>query len=127
LIFFNEKEERFFLLNIFIYRISISIYDIMYERNILLGFMRVHILHHAAHEGIYGVEMIEELATHGYTISPGTLYPILHEMKKNELLTVQNRNVDGKIRKIYSITSKGKQILEQLKKFVKELSEEVIT
>jgi len=99
----------------------------MYERNILLGFMRVHILHHAAHEGIYGVEMIEELATHGYTISPGTLYPILHEMKKNELLTVQNRNVDGKIRKIYSITSKGKQILEQLKKFVKELSEEVIT
>ena len=127
MIFFNEKEESFFSNNIFIYRNTISIYDIMYERNILLGFMRVHILHHAAHEGIYGVEMIEELATHGYTISPGTLYPILHDMKHKELLTVHQKNVDGKIRKIYSITPKGRQILKHLIKFVKELSQEVIT
>jgi DNA-binding PadR family transcriptional regulator len=99
----------------------------MYERKIILGFIRVHILHHAkSDEGIYGVELIKELATHGYKISPGTLYPILHEMEKNSLLEKKSVNVDGKIRKVYTITKKGLQLLENLKNFVSELFTEVI-
>ncbi len=99
----------------------------MYERKILLGFIRVHILHHAkVDNGIYGLEMIEELASHGYSISPGTLYPILHDMQKNKLLKLEEKNVEGKIRKIYTITEKGKKTLEKLKKFIEELSGEVI-
>lgn len=99
----------------------------MYERKILLGFIRVHILHHAkVDNGIYGLEMIEELASHGYSISPGTLYPILHDMQKNDLLESKQENVDGKIRKIYTVTDKGKETLESLKRFIQELSEEVI-
>ncbi len=99
----------------------------MYERKILLGFIRVHILHHAkVDNGIYGLEMIEELASHGYSISPGTLYPILHDMQKNDLLESKQENVDGKIRNIYTVTDKGKETLESLKRFIQELSEEVI-
>ena len=100
----------------------------MYERKILLGFIRVHILHHATVDnGIYGVEMIKELERHGYRISPGTMYPTLHEMKQNKLLNDEKKNVEGKIRKIYRVTEKGKQILDNLKKFIIELSEEVIS
>lgn len=99
----------------------------MYERKILLGFIRVHILHHASeNEGIYGVWMMEELERHGYKISPGTLYPILHEMEKNGVLSVERVNVNGKIRKVYKVTKKGRKTLDGLKKFVAELSEEVI-
>jgi DNA-binding PadR family transcriptional regulator len=99
----------------------------MYERNIILGFIRIHILHHASEKtGIYGFEMIKELVRHGYNISPGTLYPILHKMKKDEMLTTEKKNVEGKIRKIYRTTNRGEQTLKKLKNFVKELSEEVL-
>ncbi len=109
------------------YRRPISGFDIMYERKILLGFIRVHILHHASErDGIYGVWMMEELSRHGYEISPGTLYPILHELERNDLLRRDDINVNGKIRKVYKTTPKGKRTLVSLRKFVSELSEEVI-
>lgn len=99
----------------------------MYKKKILLGFIQVHILHHACEkQGIYGVQMIEELSRHGYKISPGTLYPILHHMKKDEMIEMNKININGKIRKIYKITKKGKQILDELKRFITELYQEVI-
>jgi len=99
----------------------------MYERKILLGFIRVHILHHASEpEGVYGVEMIKELNHHGYSISPGTLYPIFHELRRNKMIKSTTITVDGKQRKIYSITTKGKLTLERLKAFITELSKEVV-
>jgi DNA-binding PadR family transcriptional regulator len=99
----------------------------MYERRILLGFIRLHILHHATVEnGVYGLEMIEELKSHGYSISPGTLYPIFHEMKKYGVIQQKKLVVNGKIRKVYKSTKKGEKTLENLKKFINELSKEVI-
>jgi hypothetical protein len=41
-------------------------------RDAFLGFVRAHVLHHAAKDRIYGLEMIEELGEHGYRMSPGT-------------------------------------------------------
>jgi DNA-binding PadR family transcriptional regulator len=99
----------------------------MYERKVFLGFIRAHILHHAVKDGgIYGVEMMEELKRHGYEISPGTLYPILHEMENDGVLSRENQTVDGKIRKIYRATRKGEETLDKLKVFIRELSEEVL-
>ena len=110
------------------YRNTISVIDIMYERKILLSFIRIHILHHASeNDGIYGVWMMDELKRHGYTISPGTLYPILHEMEESDMLQRKNMNVNGKVRKMYKTTSKGKKTIGKLKGFVSELSEEVIS
>ncbi len=90
-------------------------------RKLFLGFIQIHILHHASEEPIFGAFMIEELKHHGYDISPGTLYPIFHNLEKAELLTVENKNIEGKIRKYYSITEKGKEILIEAKKKAKEL------
>lgn len=101
----------------------------MIERKILLAFIRVHILHHATYDtdGIHGAGMIAELASHGYVISPGTLYPILHHLTENGLLTTQVINVNGKQRKQYHTTQKGKETLHKLIDFIKELSREVTT
>lgn len=99
----------------------------MIERKILLAFIRVHILHHATYDthGIHGSAMINELKNHGYTISPGTLYPILHNMNKDGLIECTTEIVNGKQRKIYTITPKGKQTLKKIITFIKELSQEV--
>jgi DNA-binding PadR family transcriptional regulator len=94
-------------------------------RKLFLGFMSIHILHHAAKEPIYGLWMIEELRHHGYELSPGTLYPILHGMEKDDLLTSSERNVDGKIRKYYRITPQGELVLAEARAKAYELFKEM--
>jgi DNA-binding PadR family transcriptional regulator len=49
-------------------------------RDFFLGFIRIHVLHHAAEAPVYGLWLIEELGHHGYALSPGTLYPILRDL-----------------------------------------------
>jgi DNA-binding PadR family transcriptional regulator len=82
------------------------------ERKFFLGFIRIHILYQASKEDIYGLQMIDELKRHGYHISPGTLYPILHSLKIEGFLKSRTKNVKGKIRKYYSITPKGNKMLQ---------------
>ena len=94
-------------------------------RKFLLGFMQIHILHHAKEEPIYGTWMMEELHRHGYDISPGTLYPLLHSMEKSGLLLMEERNVEGKIRKYYTSTPLGESVLEEARKKAYELFKEI--
>lgn len=91
------------------------------QRKLFLGFIQIHILHHAKKESFFGSWMIEELSEHGYDISAGTLYPILHSMVKDDLLTRTESNVEGKIRKYYHITKKGEEVLIEAKKKAREL------
>ena len=59
----------------------------MEYHDLLSGFVRLHILHHAAEQEIYGQWIMEELARHGYRLSPGTLYPMLQAMEGRGYLT----------------------------------------
>ncbi len=96
-------------------------------RKLFLGFISIHILYHAQKEPFYGSWMIEELGHHGYAMSAGTLYPILHSMQRDGLLQCENRNVDGKIRKYYSITETGSSVLLQAREKAFELFKEIKT
>lgn len=93
--------------------------------NFLLGFIKLHILYHAQKEPIFGQEFKKELKRHGYDISFGTLYPIFHKLEKRGYLKSKQENVNGKIRKYYSITKKGERILKQSKNKAKELFDEL--
>jgi DNA-binding PadR family transcriptional regulator len=95
-------------------------------RDFFLGFIKVHILHHAAEEPIYGLAMIEELQRHGYVISPGTLYPLLHGLQDAGYLTREDRNVEGKVRKYYSITESGVAALTEARAMIRQLVDEVL-
>jgi len=90
------------------------------------GFIRLHILYHAAHEAIYGVEMIEELRRHGYRMGPGTMYPILHQLEASGFLACEESIVAGKRRKNYRITKKGLRLLTDAQSRLKELVAEVV-
>jgi PadR family transcriptional regulator, regulatory protein PadR len=94
-------------------------------RKLFLGFIQIHILYHAQENPFYGVFMIEELKSHGYDISAGTLYPILNNMAAGGLLAKTNRLVGGKIRKYYSITDAGTEVLLEATAKAKELVREI--
>jgi len=70
----------------------------MLDREFFLGFIKIHILYHASKEPIFGVEIAEELARHGYSISPGTLYPVLHRLEKEGYLESNSKVVNGRMR-----------------------------
>jgi len=90
------------------------------------GAVRLHILHHAAEGEIHGAWMADELARHGHRISPGTLYPALHRMEESGLLTSTRRVVDGKMRRLYRATSKGRRELTAARRVLAELVGEVL-
>lgn len=90
------------------------------------GFVRLHILYHADQELICGVEMIAELKRHGYKLSPGTLYPILHHLEHSGYLISAAETIRGKRRKNYRITKKGRTLMNDAKVKLRELFTEVI-
>lgn len=94
-------------------------------RDFFLGFIRLHILYHASQEVIFGLDMIRELAKHGYDLSPGTLYPILHGLEKDGFLRSEKQVVVGKIRKNYYITDEGKVAFAEAVQKVRELVNEI--
>ena len=94
-------------------------------RDVFLAFVRVHVLYHAGKEPIFGLEMIEELRRHGYTLSPGTLYPILHGLEKSGYLRSYREVAAGKLRKYYRATARGRRMLVVLRQKIHELVDEV--
>ncbi len=94
-------------------------------RKFFLGFIQIHILHHGRQEPFYGAWMIEELTEHGYDMSPGTLYPMLRDMTTKGLLEKEERNVEGKIRKYYSTTDLGLDVLKEAREKAYELFHEI--
>lgn len=95
-------------------------------RDLFLGFVKLHILHHAGHEPVYGLWLIEELGRHGYRLSPGSLYPILHALQQDGLLRCESLVVKGKARKYYHLTPKGRTALREGRKKARELMEEIL-
>ena len=95
-------------------------------RDVFVAFVRVHLLHHAVKAPFFGTEMIDELKRHGYALSPGTLYPILHGLEAAGYLRSEQQVVNGKVRRYYRGTSKGAKALDKLKVKVRELTEEVL-
>src|SRR5271155_4347387 len=97
------------------------------EREILLSFWKVHILHHADEEPIHGQWIINELRRHGYEISPGTLYPLLSRLVRHGWLDCKSDRGGGKrARKDYRLTAKGKKVLKLIRENIKELYGEVV-
>jgi DNA-binding PadR family transcriptional regulator len=90
-------------------------------RDIILAFARVYVLHHAAEDRIFGLEMMDELRRHGYDISPGTLYPLLHALEEGGVLTSEQEFIEGKGRRYYRSTKAGNALLVSLREKIREL------
>lgn len=96
-------------------------------REILLGFWKVHILHHAAERPIIGQWVLTELRQHGYDISPGTLYPLLKRLERNGWLRSESAVGEGnRRRRYYHLTKRGAVVLDALRETVIELHDEIV-
>ncbi len=96
------------------------------QREILLAFWKVHILHHAGEMPLHGQWMLTELRRHGYEISPGTLYPLLQRMERIGWLKCKANPRRGRARKDYRLTAQGRKALEVIRTQVTELYDEVV-
>jgi PadR family transcriptional regulator PadR len=95
------------------------------ERDLYSGLIRLHVLHHAVEGPIFGLGMVEELARHGYRISPGTLYPLLHGLEKKGYLRSSERRDGKSLRKVYRATASGRKALHAARNKVRELFREL--
>lgn len=93
----------------------------MTDNDLYGGLIRLHVLHHAAERSIFGLGIIEELRHHGYQISTGTLYPMLHGLEKKGYLSSRSERSGRSARRVYQITTAGQTALGAAKVKVKEL------
>jgi PadR family transcriptional regulator, regulatory protein PadR len=98
----------------------------MVDRNLYTGLIRLHILHHAAEGPIFGQAMIDELGRHGYRLSAGTLYPILHGMERQGYLRSRLALNGGRNRRVYRATAAGRKALVTARLRVQELFGEML-
>jgi DNA-binding PadR family transcriptional regulator len=96
------------------------------DRDLYSGLIRLHVLHHAAAEPIFGLGMMEELGRHGYRISPGSLYPLLHGLERKGYLRSRQQRNGKSLRKVYRATALGRKALEAAKIKVRELFRELM-
>jgi len=96
------------------------------ERDLFRGFIPFHILHHAGKEAVFGQALQTELERHGYRLSFGTLYPILHRLEKTGLLSSARSNVAGRLRIYYRLTPLGSLLLKKARSYIHELAAELL-
>jgi len=95
-------------------------------QELLSGLIRIHVLYHACKEPIFGLGMIEELQRHGYKLSAGTLYPMLHGLERRGLLRSKKIRLGRRARRIYRATAAGRKALEMASEKVKILLGELV-
>ncbi len=95
------------------------------DRQLYAGLIRLHVLHHAAEGPIFGLGIIEELGRHGYRLSGGSLYPMLHAMERKGYLGSMEERQGRWSRRVYRATPLGKKVLSEAKEKVRELFAEL--
>lgn len=96
------------------------------DQDLYGGLIRLHILHHAAERPVFGLWFIEELARHGYRLSPGTLYPLLHGLERKGYLRSTSERSGKSARRVYRATPLGRKVLAAAKGKVSELFGELL-
>lgn len=97
-----------------------------FDADLCGGLIRLHVLHHASDGDLYGNWMIKELRHHGYEISPGTLYPMLHSLERRGYLQSRQEVQAGRVRRVYGITPAGQAALSDARQKVRELFHELL-
>jgi DNA-binding PadR family transcriptional regulator len=96
------------------------------DQDLYGGLIRLHILHHAAERAVFGLWFIGELARHGYKLSPGTLYPLLHGLERKGYLRSTRERSGKSARRLYRATPLGRKVLAAAREKVSELFGELL-
>ena len=97
------------------------------DRDFLRGFVKLYTLWRASKEDVYGVQILNEMAELGFKLSPGTLYPTLAALLQERDVKIYQKVVNGKVRKFYRLTPKGRRELDEVRERLKVLMRRVFS
>ena len=86
------------------------------SRELVKGTSAMLVLSVLAKEDLYGYKIVRELEQRSETVfsmNEGTLYPVLHALEAERFLESYWEEVDGRKRKYYHITKKGRKLLAE--------------
>lgn len=96
-----------------------------FERELLKGVAPVVVLEILARGPMYGYELSEAIDSRSdgiLTLGKGTLYPLLYNLEAKKLIAGKWQSADnGRRRRYYSITSRGKSRLAEQKEQLEQL------
>ncbi len=101
----------------------------MYSKELVKGTLRTIILQLLSEEDrMYGYEMtqrVKERSANKFQLTEGSLYPTLHKMVQEGLLSTEKEMVGGRTRKYYRLTPAGEAAtisrITELKDFIATL------
>lgn len=88
------------------------------NKSLISGSTAMLLLRLLEDKDMYGYEMIETLeqkSNNVFKLKAGTLYPLLHSLEEKNCLTSYENEVNGKLRRYYSITKEGRKYLKSRK------------
>ncbi len=84
-------------------------------RRLESGLFRPYILWICSKSATSGTDLLTVERTHDHVLSPGKLYPVLHQLAEDGLLQEESRIEHGKVHKYYKTTSEGMKSLARLR------------
>ena len=102
---------------------------LMYSKELLKGTLKTIILKLLSEsDSMYGYQItqkVKEITEGKIVLTEGALYPALHKLEADGLLTTEKQTVGNRVRKYYSLTQTGnssaKEKVEELKEFMETL------
>lgn len=98
------------------------------DKSLLSGSTSMLILRLLEGKDMYGYEMIESLrekSQNVFQLKAGTLYPLLHSLENKEYVKSYEKEMNGKVRKYYSLTKEGTKYLNEKKEEWNEYTQAV--
>ena len=101
----------------------------MYSKELLKGTLEVIVLQVLSEKGkMYGYELsqiVKEKTEGKIHLKDGSLYPALHKMTKDGILTFEEVSIGKRVRKYYKLTAKGEvqkeSLLDEMRDFIKTI------
>jgi DNA-binding PadR family transcriptional regulator len=101
----------------------------MYSKELIKGTLKTVLLKLLKEEGrMYGYQMTkqaEAMSNGRYTLTEGSLYPLLHKLEKDGLVTTELEEVGGRTRKYYRLTPAGEAAardhLDEFREFMRTM------
>ncbi|MDH7563813.1 MAG: PadR family transcriptional regulator [Candidatus Bathyarchaeota archaeon] len=90
-------------------------------QRITKNLLDIQILRLVQTQPIWGYNIKKQMENRfGITLRHGALYPLLNMLEQNGFLTSERQQQQGRTRKVYTITQKGRQYLETYNEIMKE-------
>ncbi|MBS7632733.1 helix-turn-helix transcriptional regulator [Candidatus Bathyarchaeota archaeon] len=90
-------------------------------QRITKNLLDIQILRLVQTQPLWGYNIKKQMETKfGITLRHGALYPLLNMLEQNGFLTSERQQQQGRTRKVYTITQKGRQYLEAYNAIMKE-------